>query len=134
MYIDRELVINIMDKSDKSYDSNIIAINTLPVDSVFELVIDDIVTAECYDNDKDEMFIFPVDYDYITTTNSKYELERNRLDIEMNISISKDSEYGLLEEKKDNWNNIFRIHDLIKVLSIVILIIVILKFIMLNKV
>lgn len=83
MYISRNEVISLLDKDDSKYDSNLVIVNMLPEDTVFEVVVEDIVTAEYYDNEKDIMYQLPLAYDYNVYGNTSFEVEKGKMDKEI---------------------------------------------------
>lgn len=90
MYVTRGTVIELLVR-DKHYEDNMIILKMLPEDSVFEIVIEDTVTAEHYDGKSEEMLIFNIDFSYETPsihihTKNEAELER---DISESIITSK---------------------------------------------
>lgn len=87
MYLDRETVIDLLDKSSKNYDSNILIINTLPKDAIFLVQDEEIITAEYYDGIKDTIFVLELDYDYFNSNMSNYELEKRRVDLAIKENI-----------------------------------------------
>ena len=90
MLLDKDTVLLLLDKGDSNYDSNLIALNTLPDDALFNVVIEDTVTAEYYDEEKGEMFYFVLDYSYISSNDIVYEAEQKELDSEMQVSLNND--------------------------------------------
>lgn len=90
MYVTRGTVIELLVR-DKHYEDNMTILKMLPEDSVFEIVIEDTVTAEHYDGKSEEMLIFNIDFSYETPsihihTKNEAELER---DISESIIASK---------------------------------------------
>lgn len=90
MYVTRGTVIELLVR-DKHYEDNMTILKMLPEDSVFEIVIEDTVTAEHYDGKSEEMLIFNIDFSYETPsihihTKNEAELER---DISESIITSK---------------------------------------------
>lgn len=88
MLLDKSTVLLLLDKSDSKYDSNIIIINTLPNDALFSVVIEDTVTAEYYDEEKDEIFSFVLDYSYVSSNDIIYEVKQKELDSDMQLSLN----------------------------------------------
>ena len=91
MLLSRDDVESLLDTNSSEYDSNLIILKTLPKDAIFCVEVEDIVTAEYYDESKDQTFSFRLDYDYFNTKNTILTYEDNKVKREI---------YNSLEEEK----------------------------------
>lgn len=88
MLLDKAAVIDLLDDKAADYDGNILAIKLLPDDTIFDIVVEDIVTAEYYDKDKEEYFRFELSYDYFSTGREIPESHVRNLDVSIKINLS----------------------------------------------
>lgn len=94
MFVDKEFVLKSLDTSDPQYEDWLIDINTAPNSTIFEVVIDDAVTAEYIDNGG-VIHIFKLDYEYDTPSNVPPRLEINKLERSIEQSLNENDEFGL---------------------------------------
>lgn len=122
MFLDKETVMSLLDKKSTSYDGNLIAIKLLPNEAIFEIVIEEIVTAEYFDIGKNEFFIFDLSHDYFSFGKDIPESHIRSLDLD----ILKN-----LKEEKENSNNVrYGTSDKIVIISASILIILFLSILL----
>ena len=87
MYIDRETVLSLLDKSKSNYDDIVLSIMLLPKDALFEVVSEDTVTAEYFDETKQKLFSIELEYEYLDKETYKYEYEKRELADDINSSL-----------------------------------------------
>lgn len=73
MLIDKNTVLEMLDIDGNQYEAYCIAINLLPSSAMFELVYEETITAEYYDEVTQELLSFPLKYVHTT----KVDLENN---------------------------------------------------------
>lgn len=100
MLLDKQTVTDLLDKEAEGYDGNLLAIKLLPKDAIFEIVIEEIVTAEYYDSSKDEYFRFELSHDYFSYGKEIPEGHKRNLDLSINLNLSEHKEQAYTESTK----------------------------------
>lgn len=121
MFIERDTVIELLKRNER-YDENLTTLNLLPKNTIFSILIDDSVTAEFYDEDKDQLYIFELDYDYLRSGVSLGEVQQNQLSTEIKESLDEETNYKMLDSSPTSF--LFYIVTLFIVFVIVPIIII----------
>lgn len=93
MLLDKDTVIKLLNQECEEYEANIIAINTLPENAVFNIEIEDTVMAEYYNEKKNDLMCFELDYSYLSTKRVNPNAQQN-MDREIEESIKQQKLYG----------------------------------------
>ena len=87
MLLDKETVTKLLDKEQGTYDDNLLAIKLLPNDAIFEIVIEEVVTAEYFDSSKNEYFRFELGHEYFSYGKEISESHKRNLDLSLNQNL-----------------------------------------------
>ena len=84
MMIDLETVKTLLVKNSETYEDDLIFLNTLSKDSLFNIISGDEVFAEYYNEDTNEYRTFNLDFDYINSSMPNQEVIAIELQNELN--------------------------------------------------
>jgi hypothetical protein len=98
--LDKETVLSLLDKEAEDYDSSLVAINLLPADSIFEVVIEEIITAEYFDEKQQEHYIFKLSYDYYSSNTPIDGVHKRSLEASIKSSLDEQKEMSINPKKR----------------------------------
>lgn len=83
MLLDKETVLKCLDKSNKEYSAYELSLNLLPKDSVFELDVEDGVTAQYYDEANELIRQYPLSFSILKCSDVDLAVQNSVIDEEL---------------------------------------------------